>query len=270
MANMAKALHSIRVLDELSELKTSIHQLHPLAKLIVTLVYLVTIISFNKYEISGMLPLIVFPIVLILLAELPVKPLMKRVLFVLPLIIGIGIFNPILDSRPMFFLGDIHLSYGWISFISILIKCLLTVIISLILIATTGMTHLAIALRMLKVPKLFVLQLLLTYRYVTVLMEEVIRTTTAYSLRAPRSKGIHYKDWGSLIGQLLLRTIDRGQNVYTSMCCRGFNGDYATGNIPKLNHRDFNFTLFWILFFLLVRAINFSKLFGILLTGASL
>lgn len=268
MVNMAEALHNIRLLDELGDLNTPIHKIHPLAKLIVTLVYLITVISFQKYEISSMLPLIFFPMLMISLSGIPTLPILKRVLIVLPLIIGIGIFNPILDQKPAFLFGYITLTYGWISFISILIKCLLTVIASLILISTTGMTNLGIALRILKVPKLIVLQLLLTYRYINVLMEEVILTTTAYSLRAPRAKGILFKNWGSLMGQLLLRTIERGQNIYIAMCSRGFIGEYHAGNIPKFGCKDFVFLMIWVLFFLLVRYVNIAKLLGTIFTGA--
>lgn len=268
MTSMADSLQDIRLLDELGDMKTFIHKIHPLSKLIVTLFYLVIVISFSKYETSGILPLVLFPVLLISLADLPVLPIIKRVLIIMPLIIGIGIFNPIIDQRPMLIWGHITITYGWISFTSILIKSLLTIISSLILIATTGMTNLSIALRMLRIPKIIVLQLLLTYRYIEVLMEEVILITNAYALRAPKTKGIQFKDLGPLLGQLLLRTFERGQNVYYAMCCRGFIGEYHSGNIPKFGYKDFTYILLWALFFLFVRYINLSRLIGITLTGA--
>ena len=43
---------------------------------------------------------------------------------------------------------------------------------------------------------------------------------TAYALRAPGEKGIHFRAWGSLLGQLLLRSVDRAQLVYESMLLR--------------------------------------------------
>jgi cobalt/nickel transport system permease protein len=45
-------------------------------------------VSFDRYEISGLLPFVMYPMVLILLAELPAKPILKRLLMVEPLIIG--------------------------------------------------------------------------------------------------------------------------------------------------------------------------------------
>lgn len=46
----------------------------------------------------------------------------------------------------------------------------------------------------------------------------------AYELRAPGQKGIHFKVWGSLMGQMLLRSMDRAEVIYESMCLRGFDG----------------------------------------------
>ena len=268
MASMADSLQDIRVLDELGDMNTIIHKINPLSKLIVTLFYLLTVLSFNKYATSAILPLVLYPVLLISLANLPVLSILKRVLIVIPLIIGISLFNPILDQRPLLSLGHIIITYGWISFTSILLKSILTIIASLILIAITGMTNLSIALRMLKIPKIVVLQLLLTYRYIEVLMEEVILITTAYALRAPQTKGIQIKDLGPLLGQLLLRTIERGQSVYYAMCCRGFIGEYHSGNKFKLANKDITYILLWGLYFLFVRHINISRLLGIILTGA--
>lgn len=154
-----------------------------------------------------------------------------------PLVLGIGILNPVFDHQ-VFAVGGLTLSMGWITFISVCLKCLLTVFAALLLIATTGMNNLAAALRMLRIPKLFVLQLLLTYRYISVLLEEVSLIWRAYSLRAPGQKGINWKVWGPLIGQLILRTFDRAQRVYQAMCLRGFTGEYNTGSQKRLTLWD--------------------------------
>lgn len=267
MANMIRSLYNIRLLDELAEKDTVIHRLHPLSKLLVTVGYLIAVVSCGKYEIGALMPLIFYPVVLIALAEIPALPVLRRALIAAPIAIGIGIFNPILDYKPLVVIGGISVSGGWISFMSILIKCMMTVTAALLLIASTGMNNIAAALRALGVPRLFVMQLLLTYRYISVLIEEAARTTRAYSLRSPYEKGIHPRDWGSLTGQLLMRTIDRAQRIYQSMCCRGFQGEYNMGNVKKASLRDGVYTLLWILFFTLVRYFNIPALIGFLTTG---
>jgi cobalt/nickel transport system permease protein len=266
MTNIMNSLYNMRLLENLAGKETVIHRLHPLVKLLTTVVYITVVVSFGKYEISGLLPFLLYPVLVFILAELPVKPLLIRLLFVEPFIIGIGILNPLFDGQ-IYWLGGIAISRGWITFASLFLKCGLTVTAALLLIATTGMDGLAKALRMLKIPRLFVLQLLLTYRYISVLMEEVILILRAYSLRAPRQKGIHRNAWGSLAGQLILRTFDRGQRVYEAMCLRGFSGDYYTGKDRGIRFMDLGYLAGWAVFIVIARICNISMLIGLWLTG---
>ncbi len=266
MSNVIKSLYNMRLMDDLAGKETSIHRLHPLVKLLTTLIYLTVVVSFGRYEISSLLTFVFYPVLIFALAELPVAPILKRVLIVQPLIIGIGILNPLFDQHIMI-IGGIAISRGWVTFLSIFIKCGLTVTASILLIATTGMDKLGAALRMIKVPKIFVLQLLLTYRYITVLIEEASRMQRAYSLRAPREKGIRLSVWGSFAGQLILRTFDRAERVYQSMSLRGFSGEYNTGDIPKITFKDFAYLASWSLFFIIVRIYNIPMLIGSLFTG---
>lgn len=256
----------MRLLDTLARKETAIHKMHPLVKLLTTLVYLTTVVSFGRYEISGLLPYIFFPVIIFVLAELPAAPILKRVLLVQPLIIGIGILNPVFESSTIMLYG-IAISRGWITFLSILIKSGLTVTVGLLLVATTGMDKLAVALRMLRIPKIFVLQLLLTYRYISVLIEEVLRMIRAYSMRAPGQKGIQRSVWGSFTGQLILRTFDRAERVYQAMRLRGFVGEYNTGYTAKVNLKDFTYLVGWSFFFIIARIYNVPMLIGSLLTG---
>ena len=67
---------------------------------------------------------------------------------------------------------------------------------------------------------------MLVYRYIIVLLKETERMTDAYMLRSPGQKGLHYKVWGTMVGQLLLRSMDRAQIVYDSMRLRGYCGEF--------------------------------------------
>jgi cobalt/nickel transport system permease protein len=260
------SIYDMRLLDDLARKETAIHKIHPLMKLLTTAVYLTVVVSFGKYEIGSLLPLFFYPVMVFALAELPVKPILFKILFVLPLIIGIGILNPLFDHQ-VFYLGSMAVSGGWVAFFSIIIKCVLTVTAALLLIATTGMDRLAQALRMLKIPRLFVLQLLLTYRYIALLLEEVSRILRAYSLRAPGQKGVHRNAWGPLAGQLVLRTYDRAQRVYEAMCLRGFTGEYYPGDFERIKIRDFAYLTGWVSFFAVAKIYNIPVFLGSLLTG---
>ncbi|MFR1708240.1 MAG: cobalt ECF transporter T component CbiQ [Clostridium sp.] len=266
MKNGLDSIYSMRFTDDLAQRKSLIHELHPTTKLITTIIYIIVVISFDKYEVSGLLSFILYPVVIISLGEIPPIPIIKKILIVEPFIIGIGILNLIFNNEVLI-IGEISISMGWIMFLSIFIKSTLTVMASILLIATTGMDKLAMALRMLKVPKIFVLQLLLTYRYISVLMDEVFRMINAYALRAPGQRGIHLSKWGTFLGQLILRSFDRAERVYQAMELRGFKGEYNSGNIRKLGIMDFVYLSAWSSFFIIARIYNISMLLGSMFRG---
>ena len=99
------------------------------------------VVSFGRYEIASLLPFVFYPVLIFAFAEIPLAPILKRILLVTPFIIGIGILNPVFDQQTLFLW--IVISRGWLTFLSILIKSGLTVTVSLLLIATTGMDRLA-------------------------------------------------------------------------------------------------------------------------------
>jgi len=267
MSDLTKSFSELNLLEELANRQTVIHQIHPLMKVLTTLAYVLVTVSFGKYELGNLLPLVFYPIVLMTLAELPPTPLLKRVLLVSPLIIGIGLFNPLFNREPFLILLGVKLSAGWVSFFTILVKGFLTVLAALILVATTGMNRIAVALKDLRMPGLLVTQILLTYRYITVLMEEVGRLLRAYSLRSPTEKGVRLGIWGSLTGQLLLRTLDRAQRIYQAMCCRGFTGEDFAGAGQKIKKGDVLYFAGWSAFFLVTRYVDLPLFLGSLIMG---
>ncbi|NMC28131.1 MAG: cobalt ECF transporter T component CbiQ [Syntrophomonadaceae bacterium] len=263
---MKDSLRDIRLLDDLARRQNPINKLHPLVKLLTTIIYLAVVVSFGRYEISALLPLIFYPVVVFALAELAPGRILRRIAWVMPLVIGIGIFNPVFDHQTVTIMNS-TISKGWLSFISLVIKCVLTVAAGILLVATTGMEKLGAAMRIIGVPKIMVLQLLLTYRYILLLGDELARMLRAYSLRAPGHRGIKLAAWGSFAGSLLLRSFDRAQRVYAAMCLRGFKGDYNTGDDAKVGVRDLQFLIGWVAFFLITRSYNLPFLLGSFLTG---
>ncbi len=259
MSSINNALFNLRQMDDLAALETTIHRIHPLAKVIVTMVFLVTLVSYGKYSISGLLGLVFYPLIVMSMAELPVKIMLKRLLILEPFVIGIGILSPFFDQNTLA-IGSLTVSAGWITFFSLFIKGSLTISAGLLLIATTGIDRVAEGMRMLKVPRILVLQILLTYRYVLVLIEELSRMTRAYFLRAPNDRGIRRSVWGSFAGQLLLRTYDRAQRIYVSMTLRGFRGEYHIGKATPMRRIDWVYLVGWCLFFLLCRILPLADI----------
>ena len=71
MANIMNSIYEINTLDDLAKKDTIIHCIHPLVKLITTFLYLICLVSFNKYEISGLIPFVFYPILITSLGEIP-------------------------------------------------------------------------------------------------------------------------------------------------------------------------------------------------------
>ncbi len=99
MASLDSAFFNLGRLDRLAAQETPVHRLDPRAKLLTTLVFLVCVVSFPKYEISGLLPFFLYPVVLLSSGRLPSGFLAARLAAVAPLAILVGIFNPILDRE---------------------------------------------------------------------------------------------------------------------------------------------------------------------------
>lgn len=193
-----------------------------------------------------------FPVAILLFSEIKPSYLLKKLLWLQPFILGIGILNPIFD-HTMIPLGDFEISRGWLTFLNVIIKYNLSISGSILLVATTGIENLSMALRMIKVPRFFVLQLLITYHYLEIFMDEVSRITLAYKLRAPKEKGIRWDAWGSLLGQLVIRTFERSSRIHHSMVLRGFSLAYEPGSFRPLKTQDMLFFVAWILFFSLIK-----------------
>jgi len=255
MPDITGAMLNVKYLDELSRQNNFINKLHPLVKLIVTLVYIGVLASFGRYEITGILPFILYPVIVVVMCDIPAKKLIKRIIIVEPFIVFAGILNPILD-KGVISVGQLTFSCGWLTFFSLIIKSTLMVSAGFLLIATTGIDDIAGALGMVRVPSIFILLFLLTYRYIFVLMDEAGRLQKAYTLRAPQQRGVKIQVWGTMVGQLLIRTYNRAQTIYQSMVLKGYNGRYNIGTGRAFRYADTAYLTVCIVFAAAARMIN--------------
>jgi len=221
MSKINKAIYTINHIDELNSRDRWMNNVHPLVKFFVVIFYIAFTMNTDKYNINRIIMLAAVPIVLFILADLSSKDAFIRLRVVLPIVILVGVTN-IFTDRETFTIGEYAVRAGVISMITITLKGIYAVIISYVFIATTSIEKFCEGLRQIFVPKLIITLIMLTYRYIGLLLEEADRVTTAYSLRAPGQKGVHFKVWGSLAGQMLLRTMDRAEEIYESMKLRGY------------------------------------------------
>ena len=84
----------------------------------------------------------------------------------------------------------------------------------------------------------------------------------ARALRTFHGRGRGLKVFGSLLGQLLLRSIERAQRIHMAMNCRGFDGDIRMRQPVNFQIRDALFMLFWSSYFVICRTWNIPQLLG--------
>jgi cobalt/nickel transport system permease protein len=260
--NFDEEYYNIGLLDRLSYQNTFVHRLDPRVKLIATLLFLFTVISFSKYEIIALLPFFLYPMLLLTLGEIPLLFILKKVMLVSPFAIFVGIFNPLLDTSQVVLMQGLTISAGWLSFFSIIIKFFLTVSTALLLVATTSFPGVCHALRQLGVPSLFVAQLLFLYRYIFVLMEETMRIVRARDMRSYGRRGTGIRVFVRLVGVLFLRSVERAERVYYAMLSRGFQGDMPTLKRFRFTTNDLGFAVFVIAFLFIFRFYPVSEELG--------
>lgn len=268
MAELARSFHDLNFLDTLSSMDSPVHRIDARAKLITAGVFILCVVSFPKHEVSALIPYFVFPSVIIPLARIPARFLAGKILFLLPFAVLMGIFNPLYDREVMMSISGIPISGGVLSFTSILVRFVLTVLAALILMAVTGFQGICTALEELKVPRAFSVQLMMLHRYLFVLVSEAVRMARARELRSFGKKGLGIKAYGSLIGYLLLRTLSRAQRIHMSMLSRGFRGDFYPVRPFKIGLPEAAFTAAWCFLFIAFRFVNLPQAAGRIIMGA--
>lgn len=265
MSVIEQQLYVLGTLDRLAAQDSFVHRRDPRAKICVTMAFVVAVLSFDPYSISALLPFVLYPVCLAAWGQIPFGYLGRKLCFAAPFVIFIGIFNPLFDTAIVLKLGDLPISAGWLSFLSILLRCALTVSAALVLVALTGFPLMCAALVRMGLPALFGTQLLLLYRYIFVLAQEAGRMERARDLRAVGNRGKGLRVYALMLGQLLLRTYDRATRIHQAMLCRGFTGAPPLSVPLRWQWQDTLFTLAWLLFFASARVYNLPQELGTLL-----
>ncbi len=256
-------------MDELGRMNTPAHRVDARAKALVTFVFIGVVMSFPRHEIAALTPFLLYPVVLLASGRIPARYVVRRILIAAPFALIIGIINPLIDRHPMVAIGPVVITGGWVSFVSIMFRFVLTVGAALALIACTGIQRLGAALERLGVPRVFVVQLLFLYRYLFVLSDQAVKMTRSVEMRSAR-RALPLRVYASMIGHLLLRALDRAERVYRAMLARGFDGEVRILRPTPFRGSDAVFVGGCLLLFLTGRLWNLADGLGRLLTGGAL
>ncbi len=220
MNKLLNAFLQMDALDEFAMGDTWFHRLHPLLKLISCLLWIVFVLTTpNIIELCFYLfCLFIFAY----FAKISIRKIMKRGLIGLPLSLCLGL-SYIVTQHQLINFVNILIPVGVILCLIVFMKTFLCLSIAYFLVCTTSFDMLASELVYLKVPAIFVLQLIMTYRYIFVFLREAQMMSQAYILRHPKARAIDIKDMGSFVGHLLIASMNQSQHIYDCMLCRGFD-----------------------------------------------
>jgi cobalt/nickel transport system permease protein len=171
-------------------------------------------------------------ILLVLLGRMPRGWYLARIGTLALVLTFFVMWLPFLDQTgPFIELGPLSLSErGVLAALVVLLKALTVVTLMLVLWATAPVDANLKAAYALRVPGVVVQLIVLTYRYVFLLWEELGRLRIAVRVRGFRSgANLHtYRTVGHVAGTLLVRSYERAERVSQAMRCRGFDGTYRS------------------------------------------
>jgi cobalt/nickel transport system permease protein len=243
-------------IDEHSHIDSALHRLDPRVKIVSLVVFLFFAIftrpdSFLSFALYGLLLLL-----LIGISKIPVYYILKRCLVVVPFILMTSIFLLFVNQGAtitLFHIGNFQMNVaagGWIIFLSVMVKGILSVLCLTLLTASTPFPQLLAALEDLKFPQLIIMILSFMYRYIFLIEDEVMKMWRAMKSRSAGGfRWLHLKVIANMLGTLFIGSYERGERVYLSMCCRGFDGTFKRTHNFELRRNDlvFLFNIFFAL-----------------------
>ncbi len=252
--------------DRYHETESFIHRLDPRVKVVVTIAFILSnaLLPDGAWAVFGVSwSFLLFANVL---SNLGILFTFKRSFVALPFAL---VAITVLFSIPGKALTSFHFIFwdltitdmGLLRFMSILVRSWLSVQMAILLVATARFPDIIHALEHLRVPAILTTIISFLYRFLFVLVDEVLRLLRAREARsaaAPGARSGGSVAWragvaGNMAGQLFLRSYERSDRVYNAMLARGYTGHLQTMNPHVLRGVDYTVTVLAILFLLLLQ-----------------
>ena len=219
-----------------------VHRIDPRIRIAAVIFYSV-IVAISRHF-PSLVTAVGVSLVLIILAKLPLRGVIKRIIIVNMFILLLWLVLPLTFQGPVAFtVGPLNVYQpGIVMSAQITLKSNAILLMLLTLITTMAFSTFGSALNRLRVPDKLVHLLLMTYRYVFVMEQEYQRLIRAAQIRGFRpGTNLHtYKTYAYIVGMLFVRSALRADRVYNAMLCRGFKRkfyslhEFSTGKTELL------------------------------------
>jgi cobalt/nickel transport system permease protein len=239
----------IHFLDPYRPRTSPVHALDGRAKFVLTVAFIL---------VTSLTPMAAWPVYVLLfalilsveiLSGLGVGFVLKRALLALPFVLAAFpvIFTNGKTALFSFPIGIWTLTAhaeGLVRFISVVLKSWLSVQAAIVMASSTPFPELLQAMRAVGIPRLLVGMFGMMWRYLFVLVDEVLRLMRARAARSGQVDGTGHKSGGSVFwrarvtggmaGNLFLRAFERSDRIYAAMLSRGYDGEVRLLPLPSM------------------------------------
>ncbi len=234
--------------------------IEPKSKLLGILLFIITI-SIVK-EIYILLSFYAFSVILAGASSIGIIAFIRRVWLFIPLFAGLIAIPAVFltHGEPiLFFFGFAITKQGVSAAITFVLRVAASVSFIVLLILTTKWDHIMKALRVFRIPAVFILILSMTYRYIYLLLSTI--EDMYFALLSRTIKGQNRKDgqkWAAgRIGFLFQKSRRLSEDVYDAMVSRGFDGEVRVMDSFRMKALDYIWIGFAFGIFIGVQIENF-------------
>lgn len=222
MKTVQDRLQHLTAFEELAESNFPLNRISPVVKIIIAAIFIVLTINVKKYDIIHSLLLTSFTCFLIAIAPLKITSVLKMLLYLSPFILMLVVFNPVYD-KSIIKIAGYQVYGGYISAFTTVLKFINTVTVSVLIVSSTKFIHIASSLRFFRMPKFFVIQFMVMYRFIFIFLYDIIQSIQAINSRSLQSTTFSWHNMKAIISAFFLKSVLRGEEVYNAMLSRGFD-----------------------------------------------
>lgn len=244
MSFIEKTLYEIASFMEISALSSDFSKLNGYlqnvnSKLKIAGIFLLILLVNLSKNISQLLFLSFFIILLACLSKINPLFFLKRTLFFVSLFALVlvipAVFSFVTPGECVVEVANFHTEYlkslnnicitkqGLISALLLFFRITLSASLGILAVLTTKWTDIVASLRAFYVPNIAVLTMLISYRYIFVLIKTAENALFAQKSRTFNEKNYEYSWISNRIGMLVKKSFELGDNVYLAVESRGFS-----------------------------------------------
>jgi len=233
------------IIFDYSQPGTLIHRLDPRLRVVMVCAFALLVLLCERPE--ALAAALSISLILTVIARVTAARIFRRLIELNLFMLILAAFLPLTTpGAAVFQVGPLGWSEeGLVKAALIALRANIIMIALGALLATMEPAHLGFALDRLGCPAKFTHVLLFMVRYIEVFHQEYHRLSHAMLLRgfSPGFDRHTFRSFGYLIGQLVVRSLDRSERVFEAMKCRGFRGRFYVLAPFRMRARDLKFAI---------------------------